>query len=595
MRDLTASIVLLACMLLPVSALTSEFSANDPFAPQAQEPLPPDEAFVFSHALVGDGNLLLRWQMPDDHYLYKHRFQFKLRDGSQLTLGDARIPAGKPKIDDWEGEVEVYYHEVEVHLPVTGNGEVGIGYQGCNEALGICYPPELKWVSVGEPAPAEGAVEVSADDSFTGVLADSGVMMSMGLFLLAGIGLAFTPCVLPMVPILSGIIVGEGATISRRKAFTLSVAYVLGMAIAYAVVGTLVGLFGAELNLQAKLQSPPVLTVFALAFVALAFSMFGFYELQLPSGLQNRLNDLGSRAGGGKLLSVFVMGALSSLVVSPCVSAPLTGALVYISQTEDALLGGMALLSLGLGMGVPLLLVGAGGGHLLPRAGVWMDTVKAVFGVLLLAVAVWLIERIIPASLTLALWGALLIGAGVYMGGLDTAPRQGWGQLWKAFGFIFLVYGVLLFIGAASGAKDPLRPLAAVGREAGASISSEAHQVWAAVGSRAELDAALASAGGRPAILDLYADWCVSCKVMERNVFPQPQIASRFERFALLRADITANDRVHKALLDSFGLFGPPALLFFADDGAERRAFRVQGEMDEAELAAHIDRFLASI
>ncbi len=584
-----------------------EFGGKDPFAPQSEEPLPSDEAFVLSHALVDDDTLLLRWEMPDDYYLYKHRFKFQTRPDALVALGEPEIPPGKAKFDDWEGEVEVYFHEVEVRLPVSavsGGGEVGVSYQGCNEKLGICYPPETRWVSFGESPQAAAAVPqpqpaaATQDDVFTNLLSGDSVWLAMGLFLLAGIGLAFTPCVLPMVPILSGIIVGEGEGLGRRRAFTLSLAYVLGMAVTYALVGTLVGLFGAELNLQAKLQSPAVLTVFALAFVALSFSMFGFYELRLPSGLTNRLNALGSAQGGGKHLSVLIMGALSSLVVSPCVSAPLTGALVYISQTEDALLGGMALLSLGLGMGVPLLLVGAGGGHLLPRAGAWMDTVKAVFGVLLLAVAIWLVERIVPASVTLALWAALLIGSGVYLGALDRSTRNGWGQLWKASGFIALVYGVLLLIGAASGANDPLRPLAPLlaAERAGGGGAQQSHDAqWFAVNDRPELDARLLAGGGRPAMLDLYADWCISCKIMERDVFPQPQIAARFANFNLLRADITDNNDAHQALLDGFGLFGPPSLLFFAPDGSEMTDFRIQGEVDAAMLEQHLDAVLAAI
>ena len=589
-------------------AQAAEFGGADPFAPQEHEPLPPHEAFVMSHFVEGDA-LHVRFQMPEGYYLYGHRFGFDTRPASSLTLGDAQIPPGKEKFDEFEGDVEVYYDEVEIIVPVDapdGFGEVGVNYQGCAE-MGYCYPPELKWVAFGDvpaetasSAPAAAAPALSEDQSFSALLSEGGLLLIVGAFFVAGIALAFTPCVLPMVPILSGIIVGEGASLSRRKAVLLSVAYVLGMALTYAAVGMLVGLFGAELNLQAKLQSPPVLIVFAIVFGLLSLSMFGFYELQLPSSWQNALNNLGGQQGGGKLLSVFIMGALSSLVVSPCVSAPLTGALVYISQTEDAVLGGMALLSLGLGMGVPLLLVGAGGGHLLPRAGAWMDTVKAVFGVLLLAVAIWLLERILPAPVTLALWGILLLVSGVYMGALDLQSRAGWGQLWKGLGFVGLVAGVLLLIGAASGAANPLRPLerlAGGGGGPGVVSTAEAKGGWLMVNDLAEVQSAArqAAAQGKPAMLDFYADWCISCKLMERDVFTDGEIASRFQNFVLLKVDITDNNEAHQALLNHYGLFGPPTLLFFGEEGREISELRIQGEVGVAALAARLDAVQAHI
>ena len=559
--------------------------------------------------------MLARWQMAEGYYLYRHRFGFATRTSesiadSAVVLGEAEIPPGKKKIDDWFGEVEVYYHQAQARVPVAagaGPVEVGISYQGCAD-MGLCYPPETKWVAMdlgaaGAGAAAGGGTTAGTDplletseQALASMLRDGGMLTSLLLFFVGGIGLAFTPCVLPMVPILSSIIVGESQSITRVRALWLSLTYVLGMALTYAAIGTLVGLFGASMNLQAALQSPPVLVFFALVFVALAFSMFGFYELQLPQRWQNGLNNLGQSLGGGKLVSVFVMGSLSSLVVSPCVSAPLAGALIYISSTGDAVLGGSALLALGLGMGVPLVVIGASGGHLLPRAGAWMNSVKAVFGVLLLAVAVWLLERVVAPAVTLVLWAALAMGAGVYLGALDFSARQGWGQLWKATGAFSFIYGVLLLIGAASGAVNPLQPLqrvAAGGQGAGESQSAE-HLQWQAVDNLAELAASLesASAQGQPVILDLYADWCISCKVMERSVFPQPQVASRLAEFRLLRADITDNNADHQALLQRFGLFGPPSLLFFAADGSELTEVRIQGDIDASRLARHLEAIL---
>jgi thiol:disulfide interchange protein DsbD len=591
-----------------------------------------DEAFVLNAEVGQDGSVLARWEIEDGYYLYRHRFAFSSRIDAEhpatpVTFGEAEIPPGKKKVDEYFGEVEVYYHEAQARVPVvdgTGIVEVGIEYQGCADA-GLCYPPETKWVALtvgssGGSTSGGNATESAAGASASGTsgivpqteeralaatLAEGGLATALMLFFLGGVALAFTPCVLPMVPILSSIIVGDSEQMNRRRAFTLSVAYVLGMAFTYAALGVLVGLFGASLNLQAALQSPGVLVSFSIVFVLLSFSMFGFYEMQLPMSWQNRLNAMGDKVGGGKHASVVVMGSLSSLVVSPCVSAPLAGALIYISTTGDAVLGGLALLTLGLGMGVPLILIGASGGHLLPKAGAWMNSVKAVFGVGLLAVAIWLLERVIPAGATLALWAALAIGCGVYLGAMDFSPRQGWGQLWKASGAFSFIYGVMLLIGAATGAEDPLKPL---DRLAGspatiqmASAEGGTHSsdglVWHPVASLADLDEQLAEAAraGQPALLDLYADWCISCKVMERTVFPRPEVASQLAQFRLLRADVTRNNEDDKALMGAYGLFGPPSLVFFAGDKGELSDVRIQGEVGAESLAAHLAAVLDAV
>jgi thioredoxin:protein disulfide reductase len=601
--QLAYAALLMLVALLPMPSSAAEFKSQDPLAAD-DDFLPVDEAFVLSHEVIDGDTLQLRWVMPDGYYLYRHRLGFQTREGSPVLLGDARIPEGKHKVDEFEGDVEVYYHELVVTVPLMGDisgQEIGVRYQGCADA-GLCYPPEIRWLPLTDvpvggtpPAVAEAPAAVAAteDREFVELLEDSGLWSILALFLVAGIGLAFTPCVLPMVPILSSIIVGEGANLSRSRAFTLSLAYVLGMAVTYALIGTLVGFFGAELNLQAKLQSPPVLIFFAIVFVLLSLAMFGFYELALPAGLQDRLQRLSPNKAGGKHISVVVMGAVSSLVVSPCVSAPLAGALVFISQTGDAMLGGSALLALGLGMGLPLLLVGAGGGQLLPRAGEWMNAVKAVFGVLLLGVAVWLVERLVPASVTLALWAVLLIGSGVYLGGLDMTARHGWGQAWKALGFIAIVYGVLLLIGSASGAVNPFRPLASLSMEhSGVKTATVSPQSWQPISNLADLDRELGDAAGRLVVLDLYADWCISCKVMERSVFPTPEVAPLLARFHMTRVDLTANTEEHQALLAKFGLFGPPSLVFFDSSGQELAAVRLQGEVDSAALAQHLKAVL---
>jgi len=587
-----------------------------------------DQAFVLSVTLSDEGDFQARWDMPAGYYLYRHQFAMSAKDPDQLTFGELQIPAGKRKVDEYFGEVEVYYDNAQVSVPLVSdssiNTQIGITYQGCADA-GLCYPPETKWFAydglrllalaqapLGRQAAvkaAAGGRDVAAEEQtlnvadtqeqvLAGALADESLWYALILFFIGGVGLAFTPCVLPMVPILSSIIVGEGEGLSKGRAFTLSAAYVLGMALTYAALGMLVGLFGAELNLQAALQSPGVLVFFAAIFVVLSLAMFGLYELRLPQALQDRLNTLGGQQQGGKHVSVFVMGSLSSLVVSPCVSAPLAGALIYISTTNDALLGGAALLALGLGMGLPLMMVGASGGHWLPRAGAWMNGVKAVFGVMLLAVAIWLLERVVPAAATLALWAMLLLGSGVYLGVLDSSPRQGVAQFGKAVGVVIFLWGLILLIGAGSGASDPLKPLARLSAAGAVSVEgvsgSQTPPQWLGVKSLADVEQYI-SQSEQPVILDLYADWCISCKTMERSVFPTPEVAARLRQFTLLRADVTRNDDIDRQLLNHYGLFGPPSLVFFGNDGREYEDVRIQGEVDAKTLESHLEAVLRSI
>jgi thiol:disulfide interchange protein DsbD len=605
-------------VLLAPSAFAADL-AQPQLLDDEPEFLKADQAFQFSAELADDGSLRARWVMPDGYYLYRHRFDFSVPAGSAFTLGEPQIPDGKVKQDEYFGEVQVYYHEVAVRVPVTrigsaaGEFEATVTYQGCADR-GLCYPPQTKRVSF--PAdrikPAAGMATAASADPLGGaggagaekteeqrlaaLLTRSNLLYALGIFFLAGVGLAFTPCALPMVPILSSIIVGQGSSVTRLRAFMLSLAYVLGMAVTYATLGVLVGMFGASMNLQAALQSPPVLIGFSIVFVLLALSMFGLYELQLPASWRDRVNSLSQNQRGGEYAGVAVMGSLSSLVVSPCLSAPLAGALIVISSTGDALLGGSALLALGLGMGVPLLLIGSSGAQLLPRAGAWMNNVKAVFGVLLIGVAVWLLERVVPPQLTLLLWAMLAIGVGVYLGALDFSPRQGWGQLFKATGAFSFIYGVLLLIGAASGAHDPLSPLSGIAQP-GVAQHQSAEPQWKKVRGLAGLEAELAAAqeAGKPVALDFYADWCISCKVMARSVFSQPSVAAQLGRFHLLQADVTANDALDQELLKHFGLFGPPSMLFFEPGGTEISALRMQGEMDRAAFERHLGRVLSGV
>lgn len=442
------------------------------------------------------------------------------------------------------------------------------------------------------PAPSPEPPQ-SEQDQIAATLASGSLWATLGLFFGFGLLLALTPCVFPMIPILSGIIAGHGPGISTRKAFWMSLTYVLAMALTYAIAGLLAGLGGA--NLQAAFQDPWILAFFALVFVALALSMFGFYDLQLPSALQSRIATYSQRQQGGHLIGVAIMGALSALIVGPCVAPPLAGALIFISQTGNALLGFAALFALGLGMGAPLLAIGTSAGRLLPRAGVWMEAVKAVFGVTLLGVAILLLERILPPAVSLLLWGSLLICSAIYLGAIAHLPpdASGWRKLWQGLGLVLLVYGALMLVGAAAGGKDTLQPLRGLNLGLGASGPGGAPQrvQFKAIKGRAGLERELAAAksSGRPVLLDFYADWCVSCKEMERYTFSDPTVAAEMARFVPLKADVTANDAEDQALMQGrFGIPGPPAMLFFDDQGQERRDRRIVGFMPAAEFAAHL-------
>jgi thiol:disulfide interchange protein DsbD len=590
-----------------------------------------EDAFRFSADVAGPDQLRLSWTIAPGTYLYQEKIDLSLENSNGVQIGDFQLPEAEIKPDTVRpdgsiGEVAIYHGLVELDAPLLRAAaeptEITLvaKFQGCAER-GICYPPVTERVALALPAatsvvelPSDnttvtagglqdraGSVDaarestaapperVSEQDQIAARLAETGILGAMGIFFVLGLLLAFTPCVFPMIPILSGIIAGQGKDITARRAFVLSLVYVLAMALTYAVVGVVAGLFGA--NLQAAFQNPWVLTAFAAIFVALALSMFGFYELQLPSSLQTKLTEISNKQQGGTLVGVAIMGALSALIVGPCVAPPLMGALIFIGQTGDGLLGFFALLGLGLGMGAPLLAIGTSAGKLLPRAGAWMDAVKAVFGVLLLAVAILLLERILPAAVTMLLYGLLLIASGVYMGALAPLGPDGggWRKLWKSIGLALLVYGVLMLVGAAAGGRDTLQPLRGIAPTGGA--AAEAHAQFKRIKTVADLDRELAaaSAAGRPVMLDFYADWCVSCKEMERYTFPEPEVQAEMAKFVLLQADVTANDADDKALMqERFGLPGPPAMLFFDANGEERRGWRLVGFVPADEFAAHL-------
>ncbi len=519
-----------------------------------------------------------------------------------------QMPEGEHKTDEFFGDIQVFHNLVDVDLKLQREAGPAtpitllVKYQGCADA-GVCYPPISKRVELMLP-PADGssaaattdtstpatatpeesapAIALSEQDAIARRLADGNMVAILLAFFGFGLLLSFTPCVFPMVPILSSIIVGQGSSITVRKSFILSLVYVLAMAATYTAAGVVAGLFGE--NLQAAFQNPWVLVSFAAVFVLLSLSMFGFYELQMPSFIQNRLSSVSNRQQGGSLTGVAIMGFLSALIVGPCVAAPLAGALIYIGQTGDAVLGGLALFTLSLGMGAPLIAIGVGAGKLLPKAGPWMDRVKAVFGVLMLAVAIWLLERILPPSLTLALWSTLLIMSSVYLGALDTLPVEatGWSRLWKGLGLVSLVYGAILLVGAASGSRDPLHPLEnltgggspqTIGTQPGHVLAFK--QIHSVADLQRELEAA--ARAGKPVMVDFYADWCISCKEMEKYTFGDARVQQALQGFVLLQADVTRNNADDKALLKRFGLFGPPGILFFDESGRERPELSVVG------------------
>jgi thiol:disulfide interchange protein DsbD len=569
--------------------------------------LPPEEAFRFSAAADGAGSVRLEWDIVDGYYLYRDKFEFTVLDGAAaVNMPAVMVPRGQVKQDEVFGSVEVNTGMVEIIVPLLREPGpelpivLRVGYQGCKEGS-ICYAPirtdvplTLARLDAGTVRAAAPPPQLSAEDGISRRLGNAGLLVNIAAFFGFGLLLALTPCIFPMIPILSGIIIGHGKPLTPMRGFALSLAYVLAMALTYAVLGVIAGSF--RINLQAAAQAPWVIALFATVFVFLALSMFGLYQLQVPVAIQNRLRHLVEHQPEGSLRGAAVMGALSALIVGPCVAPPLAGALLYISQTGDALLGGLALFALGLGLGAPLLLLGASAGTLLPKAGAWMVVVRAVFGVVMLAVAVWLLGRILPGPITLLLWALLLMTTAIFMGALDPlGPEARWARLWKGIGLAMLVYGAALIVGAAGGGSDVLRPLQALTARSG---GAETHGglAFTPVRSLDQLQEELlrASRSGTPVMLDFYADWCVTCKEMERRTFPDPRVRDLLKDVVLLQADVTSNDAAARELLRAFELFGPPAILFFDGAARERRSHRLVGFIAADAFVEHLRDLLRS-
>ncbi len=575
------------------------------------EALPADEVF-FPDVFAVDGNTLeFGIRLLPDYYLYKSKISVRSLN-ENARAGQLDLPKGKEKTDEWLGEQEVYFDEVfgKVAIaratPEAMDLEIELSYQGC-KVDGICYLPQTKIFTVSLPeavvtsdlsAMTAANAPVSEQARLAQIITGSSIWVAAGLFFLAGLGLSLTPCVLPMVPILSGIIAGDGDNVTSKRGFTLALSYVLGMAIVYTAAGIAAAALG--LQLQATFNQPWVLIVFAGLFVVLALGMFGAYDMQMPSSIQSKLSSISGNQKSGTMIGAFVMGALSSLIVTACVAPALIAALTVIAQTGDMLRGGSALFAMSLGMGAPLLAVGAAQGKLLPKAGGWMVLVKNIFGFMMLGMAVWMLSRILPGSVIMLLWAVLVFMSGVFLGGLTTLASESTTtqKLGKGFGFLAIIYGIVLLLGGLAGGSNPLKPMAAISiGGAGVSGSQEEHALpFKRIKSVDDLDReiAAASASGKSVFLDFYADWCVSCLEMEAYTFSDANVQSALSNTVWLQADVTVNDAVDQVLLARFGVFGPPTIIFFGTDGQQRNGYEVVGYMQAEAFTEHVKLALSS-
>jgi thiol:disulfide interchange protein DsbD len=601
-------------------ALSSLLGKKSVAAGNQNEFLPPDEAFRFGAGLPQADSVPLTWVIADGYYLYKDRIAVESTTPN-VQIGKPVLPKGKPKHDEYFGDTEVYYEVLEATLPVARAAsseaqplKLKVTYQGCADG-GLCYNPITKEATIELPPTAAatslpasvarassaggGEVKVAEQDRLAQALQGDNLPYALLLFFGAGLLLSLTPCVLPMIPILSGIIVGQGAGVTRARSFALALTYSQGMALTYAAAGAIFVLAFRQTP-QAFFQSVPVITFMVLLFIALALAMFGLYTLQMPSALQTRLTNVSNEQKAGTFVGTFVMGALSALVVTACVAPAIIAALSVISQSRQVLRGALALYATGVGMGVPLLIVGASAGQLLPRVGPWMDTVKQMFGVLFLGVAIYIAQPLLPDALSMMLWSALAVISGFWVFSLKGRDGSPIASPVRAVGLLVLLYGVALLVGAASGGHDPLQPLGNLSVSSGTAgrvANGNDHAVaFRRIKSVADLEreVAAASAAGKPVMLDFYADWCASCKEMEKYTFPDPQVQALLADAVLLQADVTRNDDDDRALLNRFEIFGPPTIAFFGSDGVERKNFRLVGFSPAARFAEHVKAAFAS-
>ena len=580
--------------------------------------LSPDAAFAFSHEIVDGNTIVLRWQIAKDHYLYQDKFNFKLNNVSGVRLGEVKFSKAESKFDPVFNKTLHVYHdhaEATVKLIRSSAAEMNLPlqviYQGCAEKQGICYPPQTKKLDLLLPATTSTVATVDtassdASDNFVSeqdqsaqVLAGGGVVEIIIYFFLGGLALAFTACMYPMIPILSSIIIGHGEKVTTASAFGMSMVYVQSMAVTFGIMGAVVAAFAGGVNLQAYFQSPWILIPFAALFVLLSLSMFGFYTIQMPASLQGKLSEISNKQSGGSFIGIAIMGALSALIIGPCAGPVVIGALAVAAKEGDILLGFIAMFVLGNGLGLPLLIVGTSGGKFMPKAGTWMDVVKAVAGVILLSIAILFLERVsfIPAKLIMMTWATLFIVSGIYMGALDHLQKEatGWMRLWKGLGIVLIVYGVIVMLGGLTGARNVNDPFHGSSMISGSSaVAAEEHLSFKRIKSDADLknEIASASAAGKYVMLDFYADWCTYCKQFEDYVFSDKKVQALLKDFVLLQADVTANDEQDQALNKYTKVQAPPAILFFDTSGVEVRKYRIVGAMDAETFLKRVKQIL---
>src|SRR3990167_1795184 len=554
------------------------------------KPVPLEQAFQVTAGMGENNTVLFHWEIDPSSYLYRDRITFKIISPSSVSIQAVDFPSSQLVNSPVFGKYEAYTNLLTIPVTLAGTKgkdvKIDLTYQGCSMA-GVCYPPVEHVVTVNF---TKGFVRIDTEDSRQSKIADLLAEQSLWLIILTFIGfgllLAFTPCVLPMIPILFGIIVGHGKQINPKKAFLLSLVYVLAMSITYAVAGIIVALIGG--NIQAALQTPWVIILFSLLFIALSLSLFGLYELQLPEKLRNKLMNVSSHQGGGSYLGVAAMGVLATLVVSPCVTPPLIGVLVFIANTGNVWLGGSALFALGIGMGIPLLIIGCLGGKYLPKSGPWMEGVKKLFGFMMILIAIYLLSRILPGALTLLLLGALFIIVAVYLGELwQLKSDKLLIHLRRAIALVLLIYGVLLIIGGAKGNTNPFQPL--MSNQA----TNDTGLQFIYVNNVTQLDNVLANAKGKPVMLDFYAKWCMACKEMDATTFQNLQVQKTLSNFVLLRADVTDNSVDDKALAQQYGVVAPPSFVFFDKTGNWLPDQRIVGSMDAKDFNNHAKGILA--
>ncbi len=578
-------------LALPIATTSPAEQVDALFKPKTTQAdlLPAEQAFRFFVVVNDTGALKVTWEIAPGYYLYREKIRLELNSLAGSRLGDYTIPKGTAIHDEAFGQVEIFHEQLSFELPVLRTQATAqtvtllANFQGCADR-GVCYPPMSQKIELKLPAaPINNAVitpKLSEQDQIVSSLKQESLAMTLLSFFGFGLLLSLTPCIFPMIPILSGIIVGHGNHITTSRAFLLSLSYVIASAFTYTGFGILAALFGS--NLQATFQQPWIIGLFSSLFVLLSLSMFGFYELEIPNSLKTKLHNSSVRHRDGSLWGAAIMGALSSLIVGPCVAAPLAGALIYIGQTGNAVLGGSALFAMGMGMGMPLLLLGASAGKLLPKAGSWLYATKAVFGVIMLAVAVWMLSRILPATIIMLLWSMLLIMPAIYLKAIDPLPEQcsGLQKLWKGIGLMMLTYGLLLLIGFSMGNYNPLKPLQGLGIKKAQALEQGLNFKRVASLAALETEIQQASAKHQSVMLDFYADWCISCKEMEAYTFTDAKVKQALADVVLLQADVTNNNADDLALLAKFNLIGPPAILFFGADGKESSQHRVIGFQD---------------